>query len=151
MSGVTKPWPPLIVADHTPRWVKWRDFFLTLMMWILFAIMLETEFELFVGPYLERWGLGDFDTEANWEVFVERLIPFVQIAMMLIGALALASMITLSRRRRGLLLPRPPLLPIADEARRVGMAPASLAVARKLRNAVVYIDENGLHYVKPRT
>src|SRR5262249_46377186 len=63
MSDAAKPWPPLIVAKHTPRWVRWRDFALTLMMWILFAIMLETEFELFAGGHLERWGFGDFDTD----------------------------------------------------------------------------------------
>jgi tetratricopeptide (TPR) repeat protein len=63
ISDAAKPWPPLIVADHTPRWVRWRDFALTLMMWILFAIMLETEFELFVGPHLERWA---------WEISIPK-------------------------------------------------------------------------------
>jgi hypothetical protein len=149
MSTPAKPWPPLIVAEHTPRWVKWRDFGLTLMMWILFAIMLETEFELFAGPHLERLGLGEFDTEANWEIFFGRLVPFIEIGMMLIGLLALASLITLWRRNRGLRLPPPPLLAVADEARRVGMDEAELAAARELR-VVVYIDEDGTHLVKPR-
>jgi hypothetical protein len=150
MSDAAKPWPPLIVADHTPRWVKWRDFALTLMMWILFAIMLETEFELFVGPHLEHWGLGDFDTEANWGAFFGRLMPFIQIAMMLIGVLALASLITLYRRRRSLLLPPPPPLAIGDEARRAGLDEVALAAARELRIAVVHIDEDGTHRVTPR-
>jgi hypothetical protein len=150
MKNAAKPWPPIIVAEHEPRWVKWRDFFLTLMMWVLFAIMLETEFELFVGPYLEHLGLGEYDSEGNWDVFFERLMPFVQIDMMLIGLLALASLITLYRRRRSLLLPPPPLLAIADEARRTGMDEAELAAARDLRNVVVYIDEDGTHRVKPR-
>jgi hypothetical protein len=42
-------------------------------------------------------------------------MPFIQIAMMLIGVLALASLITLYRRRRSLLLPPPPPLAIGDE------------------------------------
>jgi hypothetical protein len=150
VNDAAKPWPPLIVADNAPRWVKWRDFLLTLMMWTLFAIMLETEFELFAGPYLEHWGLGNFDTEANWEDFFERLMPFVQIAMMLIGVLALASLITLLRRRRGLLLPPPPPLSIADEAQRAGMDEPTLAAAREFRIAVVHIDVVGTHHVKPR-
>ena len=66
-------WPPLIVASEKPRWVWWRDFALTLLMWLVFAIMLETEFELFFGRYLERLGLGDFDTNANWARFFERM------------------------------------------------------------------------------
>jgi hypothetical protein len=145
-----RPWPPIIVAKHEPRWVKWRDFFLTLMMWVVFAIMLETEFELFAGPHLERLGFGEFDSEGNWDVFFARLMPFLQIDMMLIGLLALASLITLWRRRRALLLPQPPLLSIADEARRTGMDEAELAAARDLRNVVVFIDEDGTHRVKPR-
>ena len=58
-------WPPLIVASTKPRWVWWRDFALTLAMWLVFAVMLETEFELFVGRYLEHLGLGDFDTKTR--------------------------------------------------------------------------------------
>jgi hypothetical protein len=150
MSGPAKPWPPLIVAEHKPRWVIWRDFLLTLLMWILFAIMLETEFELFVQRQLVRLGLGDFDTDPRWGEFFERLMPFVQIAMILIGLLALASLITLYRRRRSLLLPPPPPLSIADEARRVGTDESELKAARDLRNAVVYIDKDGTHRVKPR-
>ena len=53
------PWPPLIVASTTPTWVKARDVVLTLVMWVLFAIMLRTEFDLFFGRYLARLGLGD--------------------------------------------------------------------------------------------
>jgi hypothetical protein len=120
------------------------------MMWILFAVMLEREFELFVGPHLERWGLGDFDTEANWAVFFERLMPFIQVTMMLVGALALAGLITLYRRRRGLLLPPPPFLAIAYEARRAGMDETALAAARELRIAIVHIDDDGTHRIGPQ-
>ena len=150
MSDASIPWPPLIVADQIPRWVKWRDFLLTLMMWILFAVVLEREFKLFVGRLLEYWGLGDFETEANWVEFFEKLMPHIQVTLMLVGVLALASLITLYRRRRGLLLPAPPLLEIANEARRAGMEEDALAAARDLRIAVVHIDENGTHRVTPR-
>jgi hypothetical protein len=145
-----KPWPPLIVAHSKPRWVVWRDVLLTMVMWILFAIMLETEFELFISHQLVRLGLGDFRTDPNWAEFFERLMPFVAVAVLLICLLLLASVFTLRRRRRGLLLPPPAALPIADQARRAGMDEAELAVARELRVAVVYINENGKHFVKPR-
>ena len=149
MSTPARTWPPLIVATHTPRWVIWRDVVLTLAMWVLFAIMLETEFELFFGPHLERLGLGTFDSEANWDVFFERLMPFVQITMMLIGALALASLITLRRLRRGLLMPQPAPLPLAEQALRAGMDATALAATRNLPIAVVHIDSDGRHRVKP--
>jgi hypothetical protein len=150
MSDAVKQWPPLIVAENKPRWVKWRDFGLTLLMWILFAIMLETEFELFVQRQLVRLGLGDFDTSARWGEFFERLLPFILVALLLISLLVLASVFTLRRRRRGLQLPAPQPLAVADEARRTGMKAADLSAMRELKNVVVYIDEDGTHRVKPR-
>ena len=67
-----------IVAETAPTWVRVRDFLLTFAMWLLFALMLETEFELFFGRYLEWLGWGDFDTDGHWEVFFERLRPYAQ-------------------------------------------------------------------------
>ena len=115
------PWPPLIVAGTKPTWVKVRDVALTLFMWVLFAIMLETEFELFFGRYLERMGLGDFDTAGRWAEFFEALQPFVQVALVLVSLLLLAGLLTLRRVARGRVLPQPAPLAASDEARRVGM------------------------------
>lgn len=145
-----RPWPPLIIADTTPRWILWRDRALTLVMWILFAILLDSEFELFFGRYLEHWGLGEFHTEANWAKFFERLLPFVLVVVGLVAALIVAGLVTLRRRQRGLRVPEPPPLGITEQARRAGMDEASLAASRELRVAVVYIDADGTHRVKPR-
>jgi hypothetical protein len=149
MSNTAKRWPPLIVAVHTPRWVLVRDLALTFAMWLLFAIMLSTEFELFINRQRVRLGLGDFRTDPNWAEFFDRLMPFVEIAMMLVGVLALVSLITLYRRHRSLLLPPPPPLPLAEQATRAGMDPTALAAARNLRVAVVHIQSDGRHRVKP--
>jgi hypothetical protein len=81
-------WPPLIVVSDKPRWVAWRDATLTLAMWVLLAIMLETEFELFFGRYLEKLGLGDFDTQAHWARFFRLLEPYVWLIVMLCALLA---------------------------------------------------------------
>ena len=142
-------WPPLIVAGTKPRWVKVRDVALTLLMWALFAITLETQFELLFGHYLERWGFGEFDTEARWGVFFEDLRPFLDTAYVLVGILIAASFFTLRRIARARQLPEPRPLPIGDEARRVGMAEEDLAAARNLRIAVVHIDPDGKHRVEP--
>ena len=91
MTSSDRHWPPLIIADHAPRFVRWRDFLLTLLMWIAFAIILETEFELFFGDYLERLGFGDFDTKANWSIFFERLTPFLATTTLLVSLLIVAS------------------------------------------------------------
>jgi len=143
------PWPPLIVASTKPTWVKVRDVALTLLMWLLFAIMLETEFELFFGHYLERMGLGDFDTEVRWLEFFNALRPFVQVALVLVSLLLVAGLLTLRRVARGRKLPQPAPLTADDEARRVGMDEAELIAARELRVVVVHIDADGKYRVEP--
>lgn len=151
IAGSHRPWPPLIASGHVPRWVKWRDFVLTGIMWLLFAVMLEAEFELFAGPFLEHVGVGDFDTEGNWAEFFERLLPFVQIGVVLVAVLVVASLSTLRRRARGLLMPAPPALGMDEQARRSGMSEADLVAARELRIAVVHIENDGKHRVEART
>jgi hypothetical protein len=142
-------WPPLIVASNKPRWVWWRDFALTLGMWLVFAVMLETEFELFFGRYLEHLGLGDFDTNPNWPRFFERLRPYVVLIIVLVVLLAGAAVATIRRYYRALKRPLPPPLPAAQQARRAGMDEADLLAARELADAVVHIAADGTHRVEP--
>ena len=143
------PWPPLVVASTKPTLVKVRDIALTLLMWVLFAIMLETEFELFFGHYLERLGLGDFNSEGRWPEFFDALRPFVQVALVLVSLLLVAGLLTLRRVARGRMLPQPAPLTAGDEARRVGMDEAELIAARELRVVVVHIDADGRYRVEP--
>jgi hypothetical protein len=140
-------WPPLIVADKAPRFILWRDFLLTLLMWVVFVILLEKEFELFFGHHLERLGLGDFDTEANWPIFFERLTPFLVTIALLISLLFVASMLTSQRRRRALLLPIPVPLSLAEQCCRAGIDAHTLISARDLKIVIVHIDPNGKHRI----
>jgi poly-beta-1,6-N-acetyl-D-glucosamine biosynthesis protein PgaD len=143
------PWPPLIVASTKPTFVKVRDTALTLLMWLLFAILLETEFEMFFGHYLQRLGLGDFDSEGRWLEFFQALRPFIQVALVLVSLLLVAGLLTLRRVARGRKLPQPAPLTAGDEARRVGMDEAELIAARELRVVVVHIDGDGKYLVEP--
>jgi len=59
MNGAKRPWPPLVVAEHVPRRVQWRDFLLTLAMWGLFFVLLEKELELFFSGLLKRLASGN--------------------------------------------------------------------------------------------
>jgi poly-beta-1,6-N-acetyl-D-glucosamine biosynthesis protein PgaD len=147
MSSSNSPWPPLIVARHVPRLVKWRDTLLTLMMWGFFAVLLDIEFELFLGHHLQL-GLGPFDTNAKWSVFFDRLIPFLLTAAILAGLLIIFSLRTLRRRSRALLLPQPAPLETADQAHRAGLDEAELIVARDQRIVIVHIDTNGRHRIE---
>ena len=148
MTSTNRPWPPLIVATHVPRLVKWRDILLTSMMWGFFAVLLDTEFELFLGDYLEQLGLGSFDAKANWLVYFNLLMPFLLMATTLAGVLTMFSLRTLRRRSRALLLPQPAPLETADQARRAGLDEAELIAARDQRIVIVHIDTNGRHRIE---
>jgi hypothetical protein len=139
-GGSNKPWPPLIFAQAPPPWVKSRDHLLTLAMWLVFAIMLETEFELFFGEHLEWLGLGKFDTEANWPEFFSRLMTYLQVAAVLIALLFVATLRTFRRRKQSLLLPSPTPFGIAEEVRRAGLDEMKLIAARAERIVIVHID-----------
>jgi poly-beta-1,6-N-acetyl-D-glucosamine biosynthesis protein PgaD len=131
MSSSNRPWPPLIVAKHVPRSVKWRDTLLTLMMWGFFAALLDIELP-----------------KTIWSVFVDRLMPFLLIAVILVGSLIIFSLRTLWRRSRAVLLPQPAPLETADQAHRAGLDAAELSAARDQRIVIVHIDSNGRHRIE---
>ena len=146
-----KVWPPLIVASTKPTWVKVRDVALTLLMWVLFAIMLETEFELFFGRLSgSGWDWATSTAKGSWLEFFQALRPFVQVALVLVSLLLVAGLLTLRRVARGRRLPQPAPLAAGDEARRVGMDEARLIAARELRVVVVHIEPDGKHRIEPR-
>jgi poly-beta-1,6-N-acetyl-D-glucosamine biosynthesis protein PgaD len=147
MSTLNRPWPPLIVAKHVPRLVKWRDTLLTLMLWGVFAVLLDFEFELVWRRYVQP-GLSRFDPNTKWSLFAHRLMPFLLTASILAGFLIIFSVRTLRRRSRALLLPQPAPLEIADEAHRAGLDEAELSAARDQRIVIVHVDSNDRYRIE---
>jgi hypothetical protein len=145
-----RPWPPLVVAERLPRMVRWRDAVMTLLMWVFFALLLGAEFELFLGDYSARLGLGDGDTDPDWPEYFARLLPFLLMAATLVAVLLVFSVRTLRRRRRSLLLPEPSPLQVADEARRSAIEEATLTAAREQRVVTVHIDAGGAYRIETR-
>lgn len=139
-SPQPKSWPPLIHAE-LPVWMKWRDAVLTLMMWGLFAWLLQRQLRLVSRTVHGRSDPVDFLT---------LLAPYVGLAVVLIGILAVAAALTERRRHRALTLRPPAPLALADEARRAGMDEAALAAARDMRIAVVHVDGGGRYRIVPR-
>jgi hypothetical protein len=144
MSGSNRSWPPLIIAKHVPRLVKWRD---TLMMWGFFAVLLDFEFELSLSYYSQPV-ISRFDPGTKWSIFFERLMPFLLVAALLVGVLIMFSLRTLRRRSRGLLLPQPAPLGTTDQAHRAGLDEAELIAARDQRIVTVHIDADGTHRIE---
>jgi hypothetical protein len=147
MSDANRPWPPLVIAEHVPRLIKWRDVLITLIMWLCLALLLATEFELFVGSYLEQLGFGFFNTNANWRFFFEQLTPYILVTAALAIVLVLFSLQTLRRRSRALSLPQPPPLEVADEARLARLDEIALIAARDRPIVIVHIDADGSHRI----
>jgi len=144
-------WPPLIVASEKPKAVWWRDLALTIVMWVLLAIMLEAEFELvFFGHYLKHIAWADLHPEPDWPLFFERLRPFVYLIIALVTLLAAAAVATVVRYFRALRRRPPPPLPAATQARRARMDETGLLAARQLANVVVHIAPDGTHRVETR-
>jgi hypothetical protein len=150
MNSSDRPWPPLIVAKHVPRLVRWRDVLLTSIMWVMCAALIDSEAGLFLGRYLERLGFGHFDTEANWPMFFERMAPFLLTAAGFALWVVIFSLRTARLKLRALVLPQPAPLAIAEEARRVGLDEATLIAARKQRIVTVHIDADGRHRIEAR-
>jgi poly-beta-1,6-N-acetyl-D-glucosamine biosynthesis protein PgaD len=151
MTRPDRPWPPLVVAENVPRLVRWRDVGLTVVIWMIFAIMLTAETQFFIGRLRMRLGLApDVSTDPNWAEFFDRLWPFIVTTFALVVVLFLASVLTQRRRVRALATRPPPPLAIADQARRAGMEESALAAARELRIVVVHIDADGRHRIDPR-
>lgn len=136
-SPQSKPWPPLIRAE-LPAWMKWRDALLTLMMWVLFAWLLQRQIRL-----VSRTVEGRSDTVD----FLTLLAPYAGVAVVLIGGLAVAATLTERRRQRALMLRPPAPLALAVQARRAGIDDASLTAGRDMRIAIVHVDGEGRHRI----
>jgi poly-beta-1,6-N-acetyl-D-glucosamine biosynthesis protein PgaD len=148
MNSSDRPWPPLIVAEHVPRLVKWRDVLLTLTMWGFFAVLLDKEFEFLMGHSLGLLGLAHLGKDADWPMSFEVLLPFFLLASVLAASLIIFSLRTVRRRRLGLLLPQPAPLAVAVQARRAGLDEAALIAARGRRIVIVRIDADGRHRIE---
>jgi len=141
-------WPPVIVDAAQPRWTFWRDRILTVAAWLIFLLILERESVLFWRRLTATLAPAANENGAEWEF---RLLPFLEVAAVLILLLAIAAERTRRRRSRfrGATPPEP--LDIATEAARRGLTPDSLAAARALKSVAVTIDQTGGFHLAPST
>jgi hypothetical protein len=131
MTQGNRQWPPLVYASHKAGWIRWRDRGLTAGMWLIFAAMLNREFELFFGPYLEplgldplllRLGLDDLGMKVNLAEFLTKLAPYMAVIVVLVLGLSTFSIHTLVRRYRALRATDPAPLSLVSQARDAALA-----------------------------
>lgn len=138
-------WPPLITHANAPRYMIWRDRTLTLGAWLLMLWFMRQGLALMWSELVEWWyDLPHQEPEPHWDVWWLRLQPFV-VAISLL-ALWLLGWGLLSRRRvlRQEWGPPPPPLSLTEHAAEAGVEAAQLAEWRRLKIAVVNIDDMGL-------
>ena len=139
MTEISKerPWPPLIVAQSVPLLVRWRDIILTVLAWGLIGFLLVKEVtgEL---QALDALAAGATGSELGRLDFLERLVPFLLLALVLPVVLIGFSVQTMRRRSRALLLPQPTPLAASDEARRTGLDEEALLAGREDRIVIVH-------------
>jgi len=143
------PWPPLITAAHQPTLMRWRDWFLTLVMWLMMFVMLETEFELLIDHTGEFLGRPDPAADPHWEKFHQRLAPYAVVIGILVTFLTVSAVLTRLRMRRARRRPLPAPLDAVAQAASEGLDALQLQADRELRVAVVFIGEAGEVRVEP--
>jgi hypothetical protein len=152
MNLSKRSWPPLVIANRVPLLVKWRDLFLTSILWAGFLVMVDNEFEIVLNDFLGILGFrrGRGTGGVNWTVFIDRLTPFLVAAAVLAGLLMILGVRTRRRWRRVRLLSRPASpLEVAAEARRAGIDEAVLIAARDLKIAIVHVEAGGKARIEP--
>jgi hypothetical protein len=145
-----RAWPPLVWAPHQPAWVRARDFLLTGAMWLLLAMMLNNEFELFLGVYLERlgsdaWlhrlGLLGFDPKLDWFAFGRHLLPYLFVVFVLVASLTTFAAHTLLRRQSALREAKPQSLSFDRQARHAALPPMAAGAGVASREGSANLDD----------
>lgn len=145
-TSAAKDWPPLITTAVRPAWVIWRDRALTVLMWSMFGLLLQSEFQFLADRV---YAFTDFEEtpDPHWRYFWQLLWPFMRVSAWLILGLFVAGLLSLFRGRRARRLPQPPRLSLTDEADAKGLSDDALREARLRKIAIVHIGDDGRYRI----
>jgi poly-beta-1,6-N-acetyl-D-glucosamine biosynthesis protein PgaD len=136
-------WPPVILPDRVPWWVRMRDLVLTIAAWGLFAWWTQ-------GALLLLWDYLSFPmfeltshAPPDWETMRATIAPFLAIAALLAAWLYIRG-----RTRRGILAKQydadqPAALEPDVHAARWGLTPADVTRLREQRVGTVQFGTDG--------
>jgi poly-beta-1,6-N-acetyl-D-glucosamine biosynthesis protein PgaD len=136
-------WPPLILPDRVPRWVRARDLALTIVAWIVLLYWVRGALLLILDwlsyPFFELSTTRAPDWAAMWST----LAPFFAVSAVLAAWLvfwALQRRKTLMRQRT---VAQPPPLELDAHARQFGLDARAVLAIRAPRVATVHFDAAG--------
>ena len=146
-AGADAAWPPLITVAVRPAWVVWRDRGLTVLMWFMFALLLQSEFQFLVDR-VSAFTMAEKTPDPHWRYFWEHLWPFMRISALLVIGLFVAGLVGLARARRASSMPPPLPLSLAVEADAKGLDEETLQRARTLKRCIVAIGDDGRYRIE---
>lgn len=137
-------WPPIIRSAHRSRLIFWRDAALTALMWGVMFLILYTELALALSALDVLLGRSDAVIDAELDVFFQRMQPLLVLIGALVSMLAVATILSRSRRKDALLAPQPLPLANAELAAIARLDESALVASWELKRAVVGRENNGL-------
>ena len=137
-------WPPIIRSAQRSPLIFWRDAALTALMWGLMFLILYTELALALSALDVLLGRSDAVIDAELELFFQRMRPLMLLIGALVLTLAVATILSISRRKDALLAAQPLPLSNAEVAAIAGLDEAGLAATWSIKCAVVARKDGGL-------
>lgn len=134
---------PIIRADRLPRIILVRDIGLTLVMWFIMFLILETELKVGASFIRQLRGLPGAVVDLRLGQFWQHLKPSVMIVVALVALLALASLLTARRQSTARQQPLPPPVAIELLERFAGISLTEMQAATSLKVSVVRLDDVG--------
>ncbi len=151
MSGLPPitPWPPLITSAIQPRWMVWRDWLLTLSMWLLLALLCRHALLTLGAEIMLLLGLRDTLPPLDFREHWRRMQPYWAMVGLLLFWLLLWGSVWVLRRRLTKPAPMPQPLDTKTEALRHEAAPEALLAWRELPVAIVHVERGGCMRAEP--
>jgi poly-beta-1,6-N-acetyl-D-glucosamine biosynthesis protein PgaD len=136
-------WPPLILPERVPRWVRVRDLVLTIAAWTLLIYWVRGAL-LLIGDWFS-YPFFEFSTARtpDWARMWATLAPFVALSALLAAWLVFWALQRRATLRRHHAMPQPAPLSVESHANHFGLREADAIAIRKLRIVTVSFDANG--------
>jgi hypothetical protein len=137
-------WPPIIRSAQRSRLIFWRDAALTALMWGVMFLILYTELAFALSALNVLLGRSDAVIDAELGLFFQRMRPLMLLVGALVVMLAVATFVSISRRKDALAAPQP--LPLGNDeiAAIAGLDEAAFAAAWDIKRAIVARTDGGL-------
>jgi len=142
-------WPPIISDAKRPVWIVWRDIAITAFAWTVFFFLVAREIDLAwqARPLLSGGSVNHIDT--GLEEFLLQVQPTLQIILVLVTILGVATLASRRRRNAALRQPQPTPVPDRELASDLGLGERELNDMRRQKIIAIDVDAQGKVALRP--